>query len=183
MAKAYESTEFPIPELKTLWLATGVAILIALAVLVLAVLPAEYGIDPTGVGRKLGLTALVANSSASKPQVFSCQQQLATWRDVVAISIPAHQGLEYKFKLAKEGVFKYSWTTQGVPLYFDFHGEPEGDTSGYFKSYQETTADHAAGELVAPFLGAHGWYWENKSAHPVTVLLSTQGEYQVLGLR
>lgn len=182
MAKTYASSEFPIPELKTLCVATGVAFLIALAVLVLAVLPAEYGIDPTGAGRKLGLTAL-ANTAASKPQVYSCQQQLTTWRDVVAISIPAHKGLEYKFKLAQEGVLKYSWTTQGVPLYFDFHGEPEGDTSGYFKSYQETTADHAEGELRAPFTGAHGWYWENKSANPVTVLLSTQGEYQVLGLR
>lgn len=36
--------------------AIGIALLVAAVILVAAVLPAEYGIDPTGIGRVLGLT-------------------------------------------------------------------------------------------------------------------------------
>jgi hypothetical protein len=37
---------------------TAIAAVIASAILVTIVLPAEYGIDPTGVGRILGLTQM-----------------------------------------------------------------------------------------------------------------------------
>ena len=51
--------------------ATGVALVVASAVLVFAVLPAVYGIDPTGVGKRLGLSALSASPAAAeaKPTV------------------------------------------------------------------------------------------------------------------
>ena len=38
--------------------ASGAALLVAGVVLVIAVLPAEFGVDPTGIGRRLGLTAM-----------------------------------------------------------------------------------------------------------------------------
>ncbi|WP_309671463.1 hypothetical protein [Gemmatimonas sp.] len=38
--------------------ATLVAVVVAVAVLITAVLPAEYGVDPTGLGRRLGLTQM-----------------------------------------------------------------------------------------------------------------------------
>ena len=43
---------------RSLLLATLAALVVALLVLVLFILPAEYGIDPTGVGRAIGLTVL-----------------------------------------------------------------------------------------------------------------------------
>ena len=43
---------------KQLWLATAAAFVIGLVTLVLVIMPAEYNIDPTGVGSALGLTAL-----------------------------------------------------------------------------------------------------------------------------
>lgn len=184
MANSIPQSAIPAPTLKTLFLATGIALVLAFIVLILAVLPAEYNIDVTGLGRKLGFTDLATSTSASQlPQAFACKQQLNEWNDAVVITIPAHKGLEYKFQLPKDGVLEYAWTSNGMPLYFDFHGEPQGDTTGYFKSYQETTADHVAGKQSMPFAGSHGWYWENKTAHPVTVMLSTKGDYQVLGLR
>ena len=48
-----------------LFKATGVALIVASAVLVFAVLPAEYGIDPTGVGKRIGLSALSASTADS----------------------------------------------------------------------------------------------------------------------
>ncbi|MCC2637440.1 MAG: hypothetical protein K0Q68_1159 [Moraxellaceae bacterium] len=47
-----------LPSANSLIKATAVALAIATVVLVTAVLPAEYGIDPTGLGSRLGLTAL-----------------------------------------------------------------------------------------------------------------------------
>lgn len=45
--------------------ATGLALIVAAVLLVLFVLPAEYGIDPAGTGKALGLTDLVR--AADKP--------------------------------------------------------------------------------------------------------------------
>lgn len=47
-----------LPSSASLLKATAAAAAIAAVVLVTAVLPAEYGIDPTGLGTRLGLTAL-----------------------------------------------------------------------------------------------------------------------------
>ena len=43
---------------KQLWLATLTAIAAGLVTLVTVIMPAEYNIDPTGIGARLGLTAL-----------------------------------------------------------------------------------------------------------------------------
>ncbi len=47
-----------LPSSKQLLRSTIIAIIIAAALLVTVVLPSEYGIDPTGVGRVLGLTQM-----------------------------------------------------------------------------------------------------------------------------
>jgi hypothetical protein len=46
------------PSTRAILVATGVALVVAAVILVLFVLPAEYGIDPVGTGRALGLTDL-----------------------------------------------------------------------------------------------------------------------------
>jgi hypothetical protein len=68
-------------------------------------------------------------------------------------------------------------------LYFDFHGEPAGDTTGYFKSYQENTLSESKGTQLIPFEGSHGWYWKNETAKPISVMLRTEGRYRVIGPR
>ena len=47
-----------LPTLRQLNRATLVSVLIAALLLVLVVLPAEYGVDPTGFGRVVGLTPM-----------------------------------------------------------------------------------------------------------------------------
>lgn len=46
------------PTLKSLRRAVIVALLTAAVLVITAVLPAEYGVDPTGIGRRLGLTQM-----------------------------------------------------------------------------------------------------------------------------
>jgi hypothetical protein len=48
----------PVPSLKKLLTATGIALFLAGAILIAIVLPAEYGIDPLGTGRALHLSDL-----------------------------------------------------------------------------------------------------------------------------
>ena len=38
----------------------------------------------------------------------------------------------------------------------------------------------AAGSLIAPWQGTHGWYWQNKSEAPVVVRLRTAGFYELI---
>lgn len=103
--------------------------------------------------------------------------------DSIELTIPANGSMEYKFHIAKDTTFDYSWSTDGGSLFFDFHGEPEGDTTGYFKSYEKTTDIASKGTFVPPFTGSHGWYWKNKTFKPITVKLTTSGVYTILGVR
>jgi len=102
------------------------------------------------------------------------------WKESIVITIPDGDYTEYKLHLDKEATLNYTWESNGQALFFDFHGEPEGDTSGYFKSYNENTARQASGTLTAPFAGSHGWYWNNESTLPITITLKINGDYQRL---
>jgi hypothetical protein len=56
----------PLPATRQLLKATAIAIGVASVLLVTTVLPAEYGIDPTGIGAQLGLGVL-ASAEAAEP--------------------------------------------------------------------------------------------------------------------
>ncbi len=108
----------------------------------------------------------------------SHKSKVTKWRDIIQVTIAANSGKEYKVSMKKDASLEFSWKTGGEALYFDFHGEPKGDTTGYFESFKEGTLSEATGSLVAPFEGTHGWYWKNTSASPVTVTLNTKGDYE-----
>ena len=63
------------PSLAKILLATVVAFIVASIILVVAVLPAEYGIDPLGTGKALGLMDL---AKAGEQLRFSCRRQRVT---------------------------------------------------------------------------------------------------------
>ena len=108
------------------------------------------------------------------------ESQPSQWKDSITITIPARSGKEYKFQLVKGALLEYSWKTDSKKLYYDFHGEPKGDTTGYFESFKNSTDSQSSGSIAAPFEGTIGWYWENKSPLPVNVVLQTRGTYQMV---
>ncbi len=168
----------------TLLKASIISAVLAAAILITIILPAEYGIDPTGAGEAIGLMPLanLNNTDSSSEQVEMPEN--SEWReDSATIVVPAGKGLEYKFYLVKGNVMRYDWLSTDGELYFDFHGEPEGDTTGYFESYTVSTAEQVRGTFTASFAGTHGWYWKNKSQAPISVTLTTQGQYKVLGIK
>ncbi|MCF6280836.1 MAG: HupE/UreJ family protein [Candidatus Polarisedimenticolaceae bacterium] len=109
-------------------------------------------------------------------------QQHAQRQDTTSIVIPARGDKEYKFHFAQGATLEYTWQTDGAALFFDFHGEPDGDTTGYFKSFEKSTESQSSGSLTTSFTGTHGWYWKNSTSSPVTITLKTNGEYQRLDL-
>jgi len=210
----------PVHSTATLVKASIGATVIAAVVFVTAILPAEYNIDPTGIGHMSGLTSLAQAAPASDeatntgtdtgpktstgtgqseetliafgkeetlvnaPSVAEIAQKRQTpgvRSDTVKIDIPAGKGLEYKLLMDEFVHLEYEWSTGGEALYFDFHGEPKGDTTGYFESFSITTSDKMKGSLTTPFAGSHGWYWKNKTDSPITVTLSTKGDYRIKG--
>ena len=177
--KAHEHEHNPVSARTLVLSCLGAAVLASIA-LVLFVLPAEYGKDPTGIGAALGLTRLAENAPVMR-EVFDPEAP-GNRQDTVEIQVPAGKGLEYKLHVKKGDHIEYSWTSDSAELYFDFHGEPDGDTTGYFESYAEGTAAGLAGSLNAPFDGNHGWYWENRTDQPATVKLLTFGTYSVVGI-
>lgn len=100
------------------------------------------------------------------------------WKETKTLTIPARGDLEYKVFVEAGDSFSYRWQSNGDMLFFDFHGEPAGDTSGYFESFAKGTDNQASGSLMATFSGTHGWYWKNNSRNPAVITLSTGGDYR-----
>lgn len=104
------------------------------------------------------------------------------WKDVITISIPARGNKEYKLLFPNKTTFEYSWKTNGAELFYDFHGEPKNDKTGYFKSFEKNTKSKSSGTLTTLFEGTHGWYWKNNTSSAVDIILKVNGDYQRLDL-
>jgi hypothetical protein len=168
--------------------AAGAALLVAGILLVTVVLPAEFAVDPLGVGAKLGLLdlglvgkqvdALNATSSAGAGETtLIAPQEKPFNHETVEFRLEPRGSIEYKYRLAKGQQLLFSWQASG-PVNYEFHAEPDGAPRGYAQTYEKGSArSNASGTLTTPFPGIHGWYWENTTDQPVTVTLSSAGFY------
>jgi hypothetical protein len=171
-------------------LAAGAALLAAGLILVAVVLPAEYGVDPLGTGRRLGLTAMsdvqksldafTATRAGTTPgAAVVAPQDRAYQNETVAFMLGPGESIEYKYRLDKGEALLYSWKASGRVNY-EFHAEPDGAPQGYAETYDKQQARvEASGTLSAPFSGIHGWYWENAGNTAVTVTLTAAGFYNM----
>lgn len=170
--------------------ATGGALLAAGLILVMFVLPAEYAIDPLGIGARTGLldvgvtgqqvqalTASAANGAAQTAIIVPQDRPFA--QETVDFKVAPHEGMEYKYRLDKGEVLLFSWKAT-APVAYEAHAEPDGAPRGYAQSYEKGDGRReAAGTLTAPFTGIHGWFWENATDQEVTVTLTTAGFYNL----
>lgn len=182
--------EQSLPSRRRLLLSTGIALIAACAILVTIVLPAEYGIDPVGTGRVLGLTAMSGAMSGSSAAPASAalsavmhEHPRKFYSGRVEIAVRAREELEYKATLARGEPLLYTWRVRGGPVYFEFHGEPTAGEwpEDFYQSYQiKESSEGEQGSFVAPFTGQHGWYWRNLSDQPATITLEAIGYYSKL---
>ncbi|QRQ62312.1 MULTISPECIES: hypothetical protein [Sphingobacterium] len=180
-----------------------IAFIVGTVLLVSAVLPAEYGIDPLGIGKATGFIKLYvpkgeekSASSAEAHKVITLANvgsgpdvarpsaadnpppatQLADRADEVNVLVPAGKGLEYKVNMLKYGALRYEWSTDKGELYFDFHGEVKG-YNNYFESYTIAYSNNVAGSFLAPYEGPQGWYFKNYTTEDITVNIKLKGQY------
>jgi len=180
------------PSLSRLAKTTVIALVVAGALLVTIVLPAEYAIDPIGTGRWLGLTE-IASPSLTPVEVVSPDgaalvpvkngpvgEYPAEFKlDVFEITLQPYEYVEYKYHLEQGATMLYSWTAN-APVMHDFHGErASGATDGApaEESFDKRDRRQASGSLTAPFSGIHGWYWENPGGEPIRIRLTSSGFY------
>ena len=156
-----------LPSTRKLVRSTVIAMLVAAGLLVTVVMPSEYAIDPTGVGRTLGLTQMgelkiilaqealadaappqasapepAPQIAAVKPEVQPAVQpvaksNLALKKDQLTITLKPGEGKEIKLEVLKNRTVNYEWTTVGGPVNYDTHGEPYNGEKGYFHSYNK----------------------------------------------
>ncbi len=193
-----------LPTTRQLLRSTLIAAASAAVLLYTVVLPAEYGVDPTGIGKALGLTEMgeiktrlakeaaedaaatvgappaAANPVASPGAVAPTAPPTApvasgpNWRDEMSFTLTPGQGTEIKLKMKQGEKALYTWSVQGGVVNFDTHGDATGRSISYEKGRGVASDD---GELIAAFTGNHGWFWRNQGQADVTVTLKTGGDY------
>lgn len=188
-----------LPSAGQLLRSTATAALVAGVLLVTIVLPSEYGIDPTRIGRVFGLTQMgeikmaLAAEAAEERKAEKAAPPARKTAAVEAPSKPAGapaqghttvirlkpgQGAEIKLAMRKGGVVRYEWTTQGGPVNYDTHGDEVNAPKGFYHGYGKgRNSEGDKGTLEAAFDGTHGWFWRNRSPGEVTVTLKTNGDY------
>jgi hypothetical protein len=146
------------------------ALLVALVLLVVVVLPAEYGWDPTGSGKALGLLGL---SGEAVPTPLR-DQPAGYRRDRVEFQLSPFEFVEYGYRMAEGAGLVYSWRASGEVLY-NFHSQPDGMAPDYAESFARARASRHSGTYLAPFDGTHGWFFQNRGEADVTITLEVAG--------
>ncbi|MDX1527080.1 MAG: hypothetical protein R3337_00550 [Gammaproteobacteria bacterium] len=183
-------TDMHVPTKAELIRATAIALVVAVAVLVTTILPAEYGVDPIGAGRALGLDKLNASSLPTAEITRSANAiplegaalasaDVSLKMDALTVVVPAYEGIELKATMKAGQTLVFDWRTDGAALYTDMHGEPPNPAENEFTSYwKENEQTAGRGALIASFDGTHGWYWQNMNEEPVTITAEVSGFYQ-----
>jgi hypothetical protein len=179
-----------LPSLPQLGKATAIAIAVAGLILVTTVLPAEYGIDPSGIGKALGLAQM--NGGVKKPAdvvpvaatgaaATLVKTEQALRNDEMSVTLRPGEGAEVKAQIRKGEQFVFSWASEGGPVKSDMHGEPLNAKPNEFTTYWKVPQQsEAQGAFVAPFDGIHGWFWRNKGDKPVTIKVKVSGFHEKL---
>lgn len=182
---------------RTLAMIVGGGTLAGVLIVVGAILPAEFNVDPLGVGRLTGIARLWA----PEPEAFAGGAEIrlhtaqAGAPTVHRVEIPLgaagwdEAALEYKVRMTPGESFFYRWeavTLDGrpidVPLEAEMHGHdlpPEGEPQTVVDFNRiRTVSDQGA--LTAPIDGIFGWYFRNHSEDPAVIRLEIEGYYRLV---
>ena len=199
-------TRAELPSSRQLLRSTILAAVAAVVLLVAVVLPAEYGIDPTGIGRLLRMTEMgeikqqlaaeaEADAAAAPAQSSGAATGMPSGNAPQAqppAPAPAPQAAavtwrdEMPFTLTPgEGTEIKLKMTEGSKAQYawvveggEVNFDTHGDAPGKSISYEKGRGVAAdEGVLEAAFTGNHGWFWRNRGQADVKVILRTAGDY------
>jgi hypothetical protein len=189
-----------LPSSAQLLRSTVIAAVGAVVILVTVVLPAEYGIDPTGAGRVLGLTEMgeikqeLADEAEQDRAIHGPDQSSSVlddllglfvgtaqaeeaWRDELTFTLAPGDTAEIKLVMVEGDAAEYAWVAEGGRINFDLHAHGDGRSIDYDRGRGASAGD---GSIEAPFAGEHGWFWRNRDNADVTVTLQLRGDYSEL---
>ncbi|WP_291727431.1 transmembrane anchor protein [Leisingera sp. F5] len=194
-----------LPSSKQLVRSTVIAGVSAVAILVTVVLPAEYDIDPTGIGRVIGLkemgeikTQLADEAEADRLMDQAAEEQSSLLNGVLGLFVGAAYAQEATSETAEAWRDETSFTLEpgesaewklvmekGQTAQYRMVVEGgkvnfdlHGHGGGNSATYEKGRGSTGAeGEIVAEFNGEHGWFWRNRDSSNVTVTVQVRGEY------
>ena len=165
--------------------------------------PDQYVNDPTGIGKKNGLTRMGeikvklaeeaaadrANNLAVKDDAESAQAEVsvvpkpetrstgaAILNHEMQVTLAPDEGVEIKVEMSKNNKVQYSWWTDGGKANFDVHGDSKKLNINYH-NYSKGSEQRKEGEIEAEFDGSHGWFWRNRTSQTMIITLKVNGEY------
>lgn len=186
-----------VPSTGKLIKSTILAAITAGVLLVTVVMPAEYGIDPTGVGNAIGLKrmgeikTLLAEEAAQdatkdaqiavvvedvQPEPQAAMEAAPTQSHEMSVTLAPDEGTEIKVVMLKGAKVDYVWETNGGKANFDVHADSKELDIDYH-NYSKGSDVKSEGTLVAAFDGSHGWFWRNRTKEQLTITIKTNGEY------
>ncbi len=207
MYNAEKPSREELPTTRQLIRSTIIAMVSAAVILITVVLPSEYGIDPTGIGRALGLAEMgeikVQLAKEAEQDRLQSAPPPAAGSDKQSGLIDAIVGALF-IKQASAQTTAPGWTDeiaitlkpgQGAEVKlvmkkdavaeFDWSVDSgianydlHGDGGGKSISYKKGRGvPGETGSLKAAFDGNHGWFWRNRTKKDITVTLRVKGDY------
>lgn len=198
MYNAKIPADVTLPSSKQLLKSTVIAAITAAVLLVGIVMPSEYGIDPIGTGKLLGLkemgeikTQLAKEAAADREQATTTTKQTQTVKlateptvtsasarkDSMSVTLAPDEGVELKMPMQEGAVVNYRFTVNNGNVNYDLHGDGGGQSTSYKKGRGVANDE---GQFEAEFTGNHGWFFRNRGTTPITITLETQGDYKEL---
>lgn len=190
-----DTTPRPMPRGRLLTI-TAIAGVVGFVIVFGAIVPAEFGKDPTGLGKLGGLLRLwappenVIGDEGSVPRAREYETGFRT--DVVEIPLTGFLGgaknseLEYKVRMTKDATLIYEWEVIGAKrpedFRFDFHGHttPAPGEPMDVATYRQGSGLSRKGSVTAPFDGIQGWQFSNSGDDGVVVRLKLAGFYELV---
>ncbi len=189
-----------LPTNKQLGRMSIIAVIGAAFIGICAYLPAEYGVDPTGIGTVLGLTEMgeikqELEAEAEADRLLHGEQEESSfidrvlgsfistahaqeaWQDEIVFTLEPGAFTEIKATMEEGATLTYAWVAEGGRINFDLHAHAGGQDVIYERGRGQTEGE---GSFETPFAGDHGWFWRNRDDEAITVTLQLRGEYTAI---
>ena len=171
-----------------------IAVFIWLVIYFCIVLPAEYGIDPSGLGNVFDLTEMgrikiklidEANNEQhsfnknilSNDQSRELTKSTGENEDAFKLVLKPDEAIEIKLEMEEGKLARYRWSTKGGGLNYNLHGDGYRGSKRSITYKKGRKVESDSGKIKADFDGYHGWFWRNRNKANVTVFLDTEGDY------
>ncbi len=203
-------TDRELPSNRKLIKSTISAAVVAAVLLITTVLPAEYGIDPIGIGQAIGLKKM------GEIKVSLGQEASAVVNEEIPKSTTEKKKLEQPVEVTVAGVTpirqepekQIAKETLSVTLKPDQAAEVKtkmrknqllsykwstdggqanfdvhGDSKKLnisYHNYEKGSKEAKEGTITAAFDGSHGWFWRNRTSKTLNIVIEVSGEFDGL---